>query len=172
MHCLCRVFHRFPAVAALVVAVALLAASAWAELFLRTMWREPFGSFIPAPVLWGARTGPPIYLGAFLCGFFVTLIALRIPFRVALAELAGLATGFVSGVIVTMALTLFAPARALGWSLVVLLSGIIAGLWSGVPFFKAATGFGVFRISVVLVLAAIAGSLGLLLVVMLVPARP
>lgn len=145
--------------------MALVAASALGELSVRTMWREGFGTSTPVPVLWSARLFPPIYLGTFFFTFFVILLALRIPLRAASAEVACLATGVFCAAFLTVALTLFVSATAYRWMGLLLLSGMFAGVLSGFASLREATGFGLFRVVLVLLLAVTAASLALLLVV-------
>ncbi len=160
-----QVFSRFPALGALVVAAALAAASAWGQLSINAMWLDTFGSSSPFPVLWGARVYPPLYLGTFLFIFFVILIAFRIPLRAAFAELASLAMGFVCGAMVTVAVTLLVSAKAFAWSWLVLLGGMVAGVFSGFSLLKEAAGFSFFGMVVVLALAFIVAGLAVLAVV-------
>lgn len=171
VHLFLRMYYRFPLLALLAVAMALAAASGLGEFSMRTMWREAFHTSCPVPVLWSARIFPPIYLGTFFFVFFVILLVLRIPPRAAFAELALLATGFLCGAIVTVALSLFVWARAYRWSWLLLLSGMLVGVLRGVALLRETTGFGVFRVGLVLLLALTAASLALFLVVANAPLR-
>ncbi|MEW5877359.1 MAG: hypothetical protein AB1751_04735 [Acidobacteriota bacterium] len=159
-------YYRFPHLAVLVIAVALVAASGLGEFSVRTMWREGFGTSSPLPVLWSARIFPLIYLGTFFFAFFVILLALRVPLRAASAELACVAMGFLCGAILTVAFTLLVSATAYRWSWLLLVSGMLVGVLSGVASLREVTGFGVFRVGLVLLLALTAASLALILVAM------
>lgn len=151
-------FARFPALAALVMPMALMAVAVLAEVMLRARWQD-LGAAFPYELVRSARIYTPLCLASALVAFFAVLFVLGGSFRLALGATANVASGIVAGAAVALVWALLDFATAWKASGPMLLAGVCLGVVAGFSLFKQESSYGLGKIGLMFALALVAAGL-------------